>query len=149
MTSIVHHFLDVDKIAYKLQPGGPGYELVYATTGVLQYVQSLTSDKSLTSAYEGMAIHEQTLLGPLLSFLTDPAQWDRGVRIVGDETVHLGRVPTVSFVVVGPRAMQSKDIVKEFDRLGKVSLLFPIFVHFRRVDLDRSAFAGVISMPTP
>jgi hypothetical protein len=126
VTSIVHHFLDVDKVAYKLQPGGPGYELVYATTGVLQYLQSLAPDHSLASAYDAMAVHEQTLLQPLLSFLTDPAQWDRGVRIVGDDTVHLGRAPTVSFVVVGPRAMRSKDIVREFDRRGKVS-----FVLFR------------------
>ncbi|RXW18739.1 hypothetical protein EST38_g7102, partial [Candolleomyces aberdarensis] len=134
VTSIVHHFLDVDKVASKLQPGGPGYELVYATTGVVQYLQSLTPDNSLSSAHDAMAEHEQTLLRPLISFLTDPAQWDRGVRIVGDDTVHLGRVPTVSFVVVGPRATKSKDIVKEFDRRGKVGIRWGHFYAYTLID---------------
>ncbi|KAJ2912073.1 hypothetical protein MD484_g8343, partial [Candolleomyces efflorescens] len=134
VSSIVHHFLDVDKVAYKLQPGGPGYELVYATTGVLQYLQSLTPDHSLASAYDAMALHEQTLLRPLIAFLTEPAQWDRGVRVVGDDTVHLGRVPTVSFVVVGQRAMRSKDIVKEFDRRGKAGIRWGHFYAYTLID---------------
>src|SRR5271168_810901 len=76
VTQIVHHFLKVKNVAYKLQPGGPGYEIVYGTTGVNAYLLSLTPKKNNLRA----AAHEQTILQPLMSFLTDPAQKARGVR---------------------------------------------------------------------
>ncbi|KAG2012170.1 selenocysteine lyase, variant 2 [Coprinopsis cinerea AmutBmut pab1-1] len=123
VSSLVHHFIDVDASpSYKLQPGGPGYELVYATTGVIQYLRSLTSANDLKASFEAIAEHEQTLLKPLLDFLTAPAQWERGVRIVGQSTVDLSRVPTVSFVVVGPKALRSRDIVKAFDEKETIGI---------------------------
>lgn len=121
ITPIVHHFLKVDKIAYKLQPGGPGYEIVYGSTGVLPYLLSLTPANNLQASFAAIAAHEQTLLAPLIAFLTDPVQRARGVRIVGEETVNLERVPTVSFVIVGERAIRSPDVVAFFDKKGGVS----------------------------
>lgn len=121
VTKIVHHFLEVDKVAYKLQPGGPGYEIVYGSTGVLPYLLSLTPQNNLKATFDAIAQHEQILLQPLISFLTDPVQRERGVRIVGQETVNLERVPTVSFVVVGQRPIRSPDIVAFFDSKGGVS----------------------------
>ena len=121
VTQIVHHFLKVEKVAYKLQPGGPGYEIVYGTTGVNAYLLSLTPKEDLKATFEAIAAHEQTILEPLLSFLTDPAQRARGVRIVGEETVNLERVPTVSFVVIGQRPLKSRDIVDVFDKKDGVS----------------------------
>lgn len=120
VSKIVHHFLDVNTVAYKLQPGGPGYELVYGTTGVLAYLQSLGPTGSLKDTFDAIAQHEQVILEPLLGFLTAKEQWDRGVRIVGEEMTGLSRVPTVSFVVVGQRPLSSKRIVEIFDSRGGV-----------------------------
>lgn len=118
---IVHHFLKVDSVAYKIQPGGPGYETVYGSTGVLAYLLSLTPDNDLQASFNGIATHEQTLVKPLISFLTAPEQRERGVRMVGEETVDLNRLPTISFVVVGQRPLKSKDVVAEFDKKRGVS----------------------------
>ncbi|KAF6741112.1 hypothetical protein DFP72DRAFT_863128 [Ephemerocybe angulata] len=87
----------------------PGYETVYATTGVNQYLLSLTPANDLNASFAAIAAHEQTL-------------WERGVQLVGDDTVGLNRAPTISFVVVGQHAMQSKDIVKVFDAQGKAGI---------------------------
>ena len=134
VTSIVHHFLDVDTVpANKLQPGGPGYEIVYGTTGVLAYLLSLTPANDLQATFDAIALHEQNLVKPLLSFLTDSIQYERGVRIVGKATADLTCAPTISFVVVGQRPMKSKDIVNVFDQKGGVrfcaSFLRIIFQH--------------------
>ena len=113
-------------------PGGYGYESVYATTGVIPYLLSLTPQNDLKASFEAIADHEQALLQPLLGFLTDPTQKERGVRIVGSEQSGLSRVPTVSFVVVGQRALKSRDIVEVFDKKGGVSCFLPKFIR----DLD-------------
>jgi selenocysteine lyase/cysteine desulfurase len=112
----------VDSKPGKVQPGGPGYELVYGSTGVLPYLLSLTPSNDLTATFEAIAAHEQTLIEPLLSYLTDPAQEAKGVRVVGEEKAGLSRVPTISFVVVGEKPIKSKDIVKVFDLKDGVSL---------------------------
>lgn len=121
VASIAHHFLKVDDTSYKLQPGGPGYELVYATTGVVSYLLSLTPANNLQASWDAIGQHEQTLVGPLIQYLTGPKQWARGVRVVGDTSVNLTRTPTISFVVVGNRAIKSKAIVEIFDKKGGVS----------------------------
>ena len=120
LASLAHHFLDVG--SRKLQLGGPGYELVYGCTGIPPCLRSLTPSGSLEVAWAAIAAHEQTLLEPLLAYLRGKA--DRGVRIVGEEKAGLGRVPTVSFVVVGERAMRIRDVVSVFDRKGNVSRRF-------------------------
>jgi hypothetical protein len=124
VTALTHHFLDVSEISYKLQPGGPGYELAYAASGVLDYLLSLTPSKSLDATFAAIARpiarHEQDLIQPLLEFLTAEEQTKRGVRVVGDEKSGPSRVPTISFVVVGERALKSKDVVAHFDKQGEV-----------------------------
>jgi len=120
VTKIVHHFLDVNNVAYKLQPGGPGYEIVHGATGVIPYLLSLTNKNDLRASFDAIAAYEQVLLEPLMAFLTAPKQKERGVRIVGDETVGLHRAPTVSFVVVGQNPIKSKAIVNFFDQKGGV-----------------------------
>lgn len=133
--SLAHHFLKVDDIAYKLQPGGPGYELVYGTTGVITYLQSLAPDGTLKTAFELIAKHEQELIKPLLSYLTDPAQEARGVRIVGEEKPGPSRVPTISFVVVGPKAIKSKDVIDVFDKKGGVRVSTIILKRFSNLTM--------------
>lgn len=118
LSSLAHHFLAVDTRPYKLEPGGPGYELVYGCTAVPPYLKALTPAGTLEAAIDAVAAHEQTLLKPLLAYLRSKAA--RGVLIVGDEFEGPSRVPTVSFVVVGERPIRSKDVVKAFDERGNV-----------------------------
>lgn len=133
LASIAHHFLKVDKLSYKLQPGGPGYEIVYSTTAILPYLLSLSAGSSgsatLETSFELIAAHEQTLVKPLLAFLTAPEQVERGVRVVGDEKAGNSRVPTISFIVTGQRPLKSKDIVGAFDAKGGVRILTPLRSH--------------------
>jgi hypothetical protein len=98
---------------------------VYSTTAILPYLISLSPSnaKSLEASFDAIAAYEQNLLNVLLGFLTAPEQVERGVRVVGDDKVGMGRVPTVSFVVTGQRAIKSKDIVKVFDAKGGVSAI--------------------------
>ncbi|KAJ8475319.1 hypothetical protein ONZ45_g15652 [Pleurotus djamor] len=143
VSSIAHHFLPTNT-SYKLQPGGPGYEIPYGTTGVIPYLLSLvppptapSSDATiahLDAAFSAIAVHEQELLKPLLGFLTAKEQVERGVRIVGTEEAGLNRVPTVSFVVVGPRAIESKAIVNVFDKKGGVGIRYGHFYAYTLID---------------
>ncbi|OCH96474.1 PLP-dependent transferase [Obba rivulosa] len=137
LSSLAHHFLDVSDKPYKLQPGGPGYELVYGCTAVPPYLRSLTPSGDLGDAFDAITSHEQALLTPLLTFLRDQA--DRGVRIVGEEQTVLARVPTVSFVVVGDRRIDSKDVVKAFDKKGDIGIRYGHFYAYTLVDSLRPA----------
>jgi len=78
---------------------------------------SLSSSKQLTDSFAAITQHEQTLIAPLLEYLTDKSQYEKGVRVVGEEASGPGRAPTISFIVQG---RSSKDIVKAFDKTGKV-----------------------------
>lgn len=118
LSSLVHHFLSADSKSYKLQPGGPGYELVYGCTAVPEYLRSLSPSDSLEGAFDLIARQEQALVQPLLQFLKSKEL--RGVKIMGDEGSGPSRVPTISFVVTGEKAIPSRDIVKVFDNRGNV-----------------------------
>ncbi|KAG6890159.1 hypothetical protein C0992_002964 [Termitomyces sp. T32_za158] len=130
---LVHHFLNLDHTSYKLQPGGPGYESAYATTGAVDYLLSLTPYHNLKKTFDAIAIHEQRLVAPLLQFLTAPAQRKRGVRVVGEEQIGLSRVPTISFVVVGQNPIKSKNIVKVFDEKGGIGIRYGHFYAYSLV----------------
>ena len=148
LTPLTHHFLSpsVDKVSYKLMPGGPGYELVYGVTGVLDYLLSISPISGPTSSvslkdpgsiysdpethvrlkatFAVIAKHEQTLVKRLLGHLTSEKLVKRGVRVVGEETTNERRVPTISFVIVKGEtgdAISGKDVVKVFDAKGTVS----------------------------
>lgn len=131
LSSLAHYFL---KEAYKLSPGGVGYELTYGCTGVLPYFVQLGGGGSsnmggeetahLKAAFDKIAAHEQLLMEPLIAFLL--SQHSTGVRIVGPESdKSSSRAPTISFVVVGEdgetKRLQSKDVVAKFDAVGDVS----------------------------
>ncbi|KAI0628480.1 PLP-dependent transferase [Trametes polyzona] len=132
LASLAHHFLKVDRKPYKIQPGGPGYELVWGCTGVPPYIRSLVPEGTLEAAWKTIAQHEQALLEPLLVYLRSKAP--RGVRIVGDESAGLARVPTVSFVVVGERPIRSADVVKAFDAKSNVGIRYGHFYAYTLVD---------------
>lgn len=148
IASVAHHFHSprCDGLPTKLQPGGPGYELSYAAAAVLPYLYALSSPsadfalkdseellraKSSADLRSGLEhtsalfeTHERTLMEPLLSFLTSPRMYARGVRVVGPETC-TSRAPTVSFVVIGEegsagKSMLSRNLVEQVDQLGTV-----------------------------
>lgn len=148
LTSLAHHFLPVEAKAYKLVPGGSGYELTYASAAVLPYFQSLSPSGDVDDAFARIATQEQELVKPLLSYLTSSEAHARGVRVVGSEEGGEKRVPTISFVVVGERPVKSRDIVSYFDKKGGVSLILPVSSDsdFQSI---RWAFASATSMPTP
>ncbi|KAJ7108059.1 pyridoxal phosphate-dependent transferase [Mycena crocata] len=126
VSSIAHHFLPAEH-AYKLQPGGPGYETVYGTTSVIPYLLSLTPANDLSATFDAIAAHETKLVTALLSYLMAPEQVARGLRVVGVEEPSSSRLPTISFVVVGDRPMRSKDVVKVFDERGGVGIRYGHF----------------------
>ncbi|OSX61401.1 hypothetical protein POSPLADRAFT_1170133 [Postia placenta MAD-698-R-SB12] len=132
LSSLAHHFLAPAVAAkpYKLQPGGPGYEIVWGCTAVPPYLRAL-GDGNLEEAIARIARHEQTLLAPLLAFLRSKSA--RGVRIVGAEHEGLDRVPTVSFVVVGERAIRSQDVVARFDAKGNIGIRYGHFYAYTLV----------------
>ncbi|KAG5643748.1 hypothetical protein DXG03_009682 [Asterophora parasitica] len=137
LSPLVHHFLDYSHTSYKLQPGGPSYELAYGTTAAVAYLESLTPSGDVRDAFEAIALHEQTLVKPLLGFLTADKQRERGVRVVGEEHAGLSRVPTISFVVVGQKPLRSRDIVAVFDKKGGIGIRYGHFYAYSRIeDLD-------------
>jgi len=132
LSRLTHHFLPYDATSLKLMPGGPGYELVYSTTAVPEYLQSLTTAGTVEAGYDAIARYEQTLTQPLLAYLK--SKESRGVRIVGDESAGISRVPTISFVVVGPHRVSSRDIVKIFDQAGDIGIRYGHFYAWTLID---------------
>ena len=141
--SIAHYFITDPTNQFQL--GGPGYELTYSVSWVLQYLLAVSTPGStqnaspeellsttdaqyissvLKSSFDAIAAHERILVRRLFSFLTSQEQWDRGVRIVGSEELEQ-RAPTISFVVTTGKkdepAMKSRDVVNAIDELGGVS----------------------------
>ena len=113
-------------MGYKLQPGGPGYELVHGAAGVPIYLRSLTPEGTLEAAFVASVAQESALCDRLLGFLRGYAP---RVRIVGDAHNGNSRVPTISFVV---RGIRSRDIVRACDETGTVRhevfvATFPLF----------------------
>ncbi|KAI0685569.1 PLP-dependent transferase [Cytidiella melzeri] len=132
LSSLAHHFLDAGPNSSKLQPGGPGYELVFGCTAIPKYLRSLAPSGSLEDAFIAIAEHEQTLVTPLLSYLR--SQEARGVRIVGDESPGPSRVPTISFVVQGDKPIASRDIVRVFDSKGNIGIRYGHFYAYTLVE---------------
>ncbi|TFY54118.1 hypothetical protein EVJ58_g9044 [Rhodofomes roseus] len=118
LSSLAHHFLSVDTKPYKVQPGGPGYEIVYGCTAVPPYLKSLAPSGALADAYDLIAEHEQTLLKPLLAYA--PGQDGQGA--------------CGFFVVAGERPIRSKDVVKAFDDRGDIGIRYGHFYAYTLVD---------------
>ncbi|KAG9024294.1 hypothetical protein FRB95_011708 [Tulasnella sp. JGI-2019a] len=139
LTSLAHYFLNT----IKLSPGGVGYELTYGCTGVLPYFIQLGGGSStasgekmqyLKAAFEKIAVHEQLLMEPLVTFLL--SQYKAGVRIIGPESSKSDvRAPTISFVVVGgdgqTKRLQSRDVVAKFDAIGDIGIRYGHFYSHR------------------
>ncbi|GJJ14096.1 hypothetical protein Clacol_008353 [Clathrus columnatus] len=146
IASVAHHFHspNYDSHPFKLQPGGPGYELTYGSSAVLPYLYRLSqvegdlinskellqtkSKNELREALERTSDlfrdHERRLMERLLGFLTSSTLYNRGVRVVGPESL-TWRAPTIGFIVIKSEqgeALSSRDIVEQVDKKGTIGI---------------------------
>lgn len=132
LRALTHHFLNIPELAYKICPGGTGYEVTYAVSAVVPYLLSLSNSsvelnaevpKKLGETFRLIAAHEQAIFSPLIDYLTSEEARKKGVLVVGSDKIDKSRAPTVSFVVKKEdgTSIKSKDIVSFFDKRGKVS----------------------------
>jgi len=139
VNSVVHHFLSpsVDTNGYKLQPNGPGYELTSGTTAIVPYIESLTEAGTIDAGYQAIVSHDAELAKDMLSYLTNPKQRSRGVRVVGSEEASENRMPTVSFLIIeganGEPAIKSKELVNRFDKRGEIGIRYGHFYAYSLV----------------
>lgn len=148
LANLSHHFVPMDKIPGKLQPGNPNYELSYGATAIAEYLVTLgersgaMADASrrarMAVAFEAIADHEAVLAERLLAWL----RGRRDVRIIGPASSDLAvRVPTISFVVEG---LDPEHIVRAIDPL-RIGIRFGDFYSRRLVeDLGLAAGKGVV-----
>ena len=119
-----HEFVADDDVPYKLQPGGPCYELAAALPAIVDYLAELGRRAgadpgagrraALAAGFAAIAAHEERLAARLLDFLAAR----RDVRVIGEPSpARARRAPTVSFV--SERA-DSDAIVRRVDaaRIG-------------------------------
>ncbi|MCC7185354.1 MAG: cysteine desulfurase-like protein [Acidobacteria bacterium] len=137
LANLSHHFIPMDKIPGKLQPGNPNYELSYGATAIPEYLVALgersgaASDASrracMRAAFDAIADHEAVLAEHLLSWLRER----KDIRVIGPtSSVRAVRVPTISFVVDG---IDSESVVRAIDPM-KIGIRFGDFYSRRLVE---------------
>ncbi len=143
-----HHFVPVDKIPGKLQPGNPNYELSYGATAIPEYLVTLGERSGadagasrrarMAAAFDAIADHESILADRLLSWL----RGRKDARIIGPASADRAvRVPTISFVVDG---YDSERIVRAIDPL-RIGIRFGDFYSRRLIEhLGLEAGHGVV-----
>ncbi len=148
LANLSHHFVPMDKVPGKLQPGNPNYELSYGATAIPDYLVALgersgaasgaSRRERITAAFDAIADHEATLAERVLEWLR--ARPD--VRIIGpSSSTRDVRVPTISFVVEG---VDSEHIVRAIDPL-RIGIRFGDFYSRRLIeDLGLAAGKGVV-----
>ncbi len=148
LANLSHHFIPMDKIPGKLQPGNPNYELSYGATAIPEYLVALGERSGapvgasrrarMLAAFDAIADHEALLAERLLAWLRER----KDVRIVGPASSDRAvRVPTISFVVDG---IDSETIVRAIDPM-KIGIRFGDFYSRRLVEgLGLAAGKGVV-----
>lgn len=148
LANLSHHFVPMDKVPGKLQPGNPNYELSYSATAIPDYLVALgqrsgasagaSRGECLAAAWDAIAAHESMLAERLLRWLRGRP----GIRIIGPDSADVAvRVPTVSFVVEG---RDSEQIVRAVDP-HHIGIRFGDFYSRRLVEgLGLSSHKGVV-----
>jgi cysteine desulfurase family protein (TIGR01976 family) len=148
LANLSHHFIPMDKIPGKLQPGNPNYELSYGATAIPEYLVELGERSGaaasasrrarMQTAFDAIADHEALLAERLLAWLRER----KDVRIIGPASSNRAvRVPTISFVVDG---VDSDVIVRAIDPM-KIGIRFGDFYSRRLIeDLGLAARKGVV-----
>ena len=132
-----HDFLADDDVPYKLQPGGPCYELAAALPAIPDYLVELGRragadpaagrGAALERAFAAIAAHEEALAARLLEFLAARPE----VTLIGDPSpARARRAPTVSFVAAG---RDSEEIVRRVDA-ARIGIRFGHFYARRLID---------------
>jgi len=148
LANVSHHFVPMDKIPGKLQPGNPNYELSYGATAIPEYLVALGERSGaavdaprrarMQAAFDAIADHEALLAERLLSWLRER----QDVRIIGPTSSDRAiRVPTISFVVDG---LDSDTVVRAVDPL-RIGIRFGDFYSRRLIeDLGLAPGKGVV-----
>jgi cysteine desulfurase family protein (TIGR01976 family) len=148
LANLSHHFIPLDKIPGKLQPGNPNYELSYGATAIPEYLVALGERSGaaagasrrarMHAAFDAIADHEALLAERLLAWLRER----NDVRIIGPASSSRAvRVPTISFVVEG---RDSDTVVRAIDPM-KIGIRFGDFYSRRLIeDLGLAARKGVV-----
>ena len=141
-----HFFIDEDTIPYKLQPGGVIFELAYAATGIVDYLDRL-GERMTTftdraewrrAAYAGIAAHEQLLTGNLLAFLNERSD----VIVLGNRRSDAAlRIPVVSFVVNG---RDSREIARQVGERGISLRCGDFYMHRYYHEHGLDAYHGIL-----
>jgi cysteine desulfurase family protein (TIGR01976 family) len=135
LPSLNHHFIGVDVLPYKLQPGNVNFELSYGCAGIADYLVAMGgafgvnggAREKMQTAFDVFAKHEDALAEMLLSYLRSK----KSVRIIGRDRVTNGeRMPTISFVVDGK---PSESIVRHVDQFN-IGIRFGDFYAQRLID---------------
>lgn len=130
LTSLAHYFFSSKvKGGVKLQPGGASYELQASIPPIIDYLISLvpgvngSKSDQLVTAFERIALHEQSLIAPLLEYLSSDEVKAKGVKIIGQTSPSaLVRVPTISFSL-GPNSdLTPARLVDAMHKTGKVGI---------------------------
>ncbi len=132
LANVNHVFLGRQAIPYKLQPGGPCFELAASVPAIVEYLNEVGrraggegGDSRLGAAFDAIADHEGRLAERLLAFLRSR----NDVRILGEPSGDPERrVATVSFAV---RDRNASEIPLALDG-EKIGVRFGDF-HSRRL----------------
>lgn len=148
LPSINHFFITQQETPYKFQPGNVNYELSYGLLGVVDYLDSVYDFHAGTNAtdfreklgfiFDLFAIHEETIVAPLIDFLKSKTN----VRIIGEETADKNiRVPTLSFIVDNMKSSTIPSLVDEH----QIAIRYGDFYARRLIDeLDLAKQDGVV-----
>lgn len=96
VSNLNHFFHDLSEPALRLQPGSYPYELVAATSGVVDYLRLLggSGSDSLSTAWHAIAQHESALSERLLKFLRTSDNYN----VIEAPVNASNRLPVISFV---------------------------------------------------
>ena len=128
LDGLYHYFYGKDKVPGKLEPGNPNYELAYATTAVVEYLQELGAGSgraALEAGFAAIARQEQVLTDKLLAWLNTR----NDCTVIGPaENPDNSRVPTIAFRFDG---LNSGAVARAMDA-HRVAIRFGDF-HSRRL----------------
>ncbi len=140
LDGLYHYFYGKDKIAAKLEPGNPNYELAWGSAAIVDYLETLGQGEgrpAIDRAFEAIADQEAEIGERLLGWL----RAKNGVRIFGHRGADAAlRVPTISFTVEGKAAA---DIVGHIDE-AKIGVRHGDFHSRRLIEALGLARAGAI-----
>lgn len=144
-----HFFIGMNDIPIKFQPGYVNFEIVWAITGLTEYLSELAEihytknvgnnlRTKMEQAFDLFKDQEENLSARLLDYLNSK----NNIKIIGEKTANRNlRVPTISFIKKG---VDSESIVSKVDDF-KIGIRYGHFYAYRLIkDLGLMPQNGVI-----